>query len=157
VRSTTGPQWDLLSAQDELSVADGTARVRQVEYHLCLFSGLATYRVWTRLMEILRQCERRRQGRQAEPSAGSVDSQSIKTDTQATEVGFDGGKQGKGRKRPLLVDTLGLLIAVVVTAGNTDDRVGLMLLLTQYFVAGVRRLRKLWLDGSSQAEWLTQW
>jgi putative transposase len=108
-------------------------------------------------MEILRQCERRRQGRQAEPSAGSVDSQSIKTDTQATEVGFDGGKQGKGRKRPLLVDTLGLLIAVVVTAGNTDDRVGLMLLLTQYFVAGVRRLRKLWLDGSSQAEWLTQW
>ena len=47
--------------------------------------------------------------------------------------------------------------AVVVTAANTDDRVGLMLLLTQDFVAGVRRLRKLWVDGSYQAEWLTQW
>ena len=53
-----------------------------------------------------------------------MDSQSIKTATQATEVGFDGGKQVKGRKRHLLVDTLGLLIAVVVTAANTDDRVG---------------------------------
>jgi len=86
--------------------------------------------VWAKLMEALRQCERRRQGRQAEPSAGSVDSQSIKTATQATEVGFDGGKQVKGRKRHLLVDTLGLLIVVVVTAANTDDRVGLMVLLT---------------------------
>ena len=108
-------------------------------------------------MGVLRQLERRRQGRQAEPSAGSVDSQSIKTATQATEVGFDGGKQVKGRKRHLLVDTLGLLIAVVVTAANTDDRVGFMLLLTRYFVSGVKRLRKLWVDGGYQAKWLTQW
>jgi transposase len=56
-----------------------------------------------------------------------------------------------------LVDTLGLLIAVVVTAANTDDRIGLMVLLTRYFVGGVRRLRKLWVDGGYQAEWLTQW
>jgi putative transposase len=103
--------------------------------------------VWAQLMEALRQLERRRQGRQPEPSAGSVDSQSIKTATQATEVGFDGGKQVKGRKRQLLVDTLGLLIAVVVTAANTDDRLGLMALWTRYFVGGVKRLRKLWVDG----------
>src|SRR5215470_10997111 len=108
-------------------------------------------------MESLRQGERRRQGRQAEPSAGSIDSQSIKTATQATEVGFDGGKQVKGRKRHCLVDTLGLLIAVVVTAANTDDRVGLIILLTQYFVSGVKRLRKLWVDGGYQAEWVAQW
>ena len=56
-----------------------------------------------------------------------------------------------------MVDTLGLLIAVVVTAANTDDRVGLMLLLTRYFVGGVRRLRKLWVDGGYQAAWLTEW
>ena len=98
-------------------------------------------------MEALRQRERRRQGRQADPSAGSVDSQSIKTATQTTEVGFDGGKQVKGRKRHLLVDTLGLLMAVVVTAANLDDRVGLLALLTHYFLGGVRRLRKLWVDG----------
>jgi putative transposase len=113
--------------------------------------------VWAKLMEVLRQRERRRQGRQAEPSAGSVDSQSIKTAIRATEVGFDGGKQVKGRKRPLLVDTLGLVIAVVVTAANTDERVGLMLLLLQYFVGGIRRLRKLWVDGGYQAEGLAQW
>lgn len=113
--------------------------------------------VWARLREALRQLVRKRQGRQPEPSAGSVDSQSIKTATQTAEVGFDGGKQVKGRKRHLLVDTLGLLIAVVVTAANTEDRVGFMLLLTRYFVGGVKRLRKLWVDAGYQAEWLTQW
>ena len=112
--------------------------------------------VWANLMETLRQLERRRQGRQAEPSAGSVDSQSIKTATQATQVGFDGGKQVKGRKRHLLVDTLGLLIAVVVTAANTEDRVGLMVLLTRYFVSGIKRLGKVWVDRGYQAAWLTQ-
>jgi len=81
-------------------------------------------------MAALRQLERRRLGRHAEPSAGSVDSQSIKTATQQTEVGFDGGKKVKGRKRHLLVDTLGLIIAVVVTAANTDDRLGLVAHLT---------------------------
>jgi putative transposase len=113
--------------------------------------------VWAKLMETLRQGERRRQGRQPEPSAGSVDSQSVKTATQAVEVGFEGGKQVKGRNRQLLVDTLGLLIAVGVTAANTDDRVGFLGLLTQYFVGGVRRLRNLWGDGGYQAEWLAQW
>ena len=102
-------------------------------------------------MEALRQCERRRQGRQAEPSAGSVDSQSIKTATQATEVGFDGGKQVKGRKRHLLVDTLGLLIAVVVTAANTEDRVGLMAPLNAVFCgrgqAVTQAVGRWWLSG----------
>jgi transposase len=72
-------------------------------------------------------------------------------------VGFDGGKLVKGRKRHFLVDTLGLLMTVVVTAANTDDRLGLMLLLTRYFVSGRKRLRKLWADGGYQAEGLTQW
>lgn len=113
--------------------------------------------VWGRLMEALRQLERRRQGRQPDPSAGSVDSQSIKTATQPSEVGFDGGKKIKGRKRHLLVDTLGLIIAGVVTAANTDDRLGLVALLTQYFAKGVKRLRKLWVDSGYRAEWLASW
>src|ERR1700745_2481119 len=83
--------------------------------------------VWAKLMEALRQRERCCQGRQAEPSAGSVDSQSIKTATQATEVGFEGGKQVKGRKRHLLGDTLGLLIAVVVTLGSGQLCIRLLL------------------------------
>ena len=121
------------------------------------FEGWRQEGVWAKLMEALRQLERRRQGRQPEPSAGSVDSQSIKTATQHTEVGFDGGKKIKGRKRQLFVDTLGLSIAVVVTAANTEDRLGVVALLTQYFAGGVKRLRKLWVDGGYQAEWLALW
>jgi len=113
--------------------------------------------VWANVMEALRQLERRRVGRHPEPSAGSVDSQSIKTATQRTEVGFDGGKKIKGRKRHLLVDTLGLIIAVVVTAAHMDDRLGLVTLLTRYFAGSVKRLRKLWVDGGYRAEWLALW
>jgi putative transposase len=63
----------------------------------------------------------------------------------------------KGRKRHLLVDTLGLIVAVVVTAANVDDRQGLRALLSHYFADGVSRLRKLWVDGGYRAEWLCDW
>ena len=113
--------------------------------------------MWAALMEALRQLERRLQGRQADPSAGSIDSQSIKAAKQNGEIGFDGGKQVKGRKRHLLVDTLGLIVAVVVTSANTDDRVGLMKLLNHYFAHGVARLRKVWVDQGYRAQWLRTW
>jgi putative transposase len=112
--------------------------------------------VWAEVMETLRQWERRCLGRLPEPSAGSIDAQSIKTATQSEDIGFDGNKKIKGRKRHLLVDTLGLIIAVVVTDASTDDRLGLVDVLSAYFADGVKRLRKLWVDGASPAEWLDE-
>ena len=113
--------------------------------------------VWTRVMDTLRQWERQSQGRLPEPSACCADSQSIKTATQGEDVGFDGHKKIKGRKRHILVDTLGLLVAVVVTAANVDDRFGLVTLLQRYFASGVKRVRKIWVDGIYQAQWLWDW
>ena len=108
-------------------------------------------------MEMLRQGERRDLGRNPEPSAGSIDSQRIKTATQNEAIGFDGHKKIKGRKRPILVDTLGLIMAVVVTSADTDDRLGLVEWLSQYVADGVKRLRKIWVDGAYPAEWLEAW
>jgi putative transposase len=113
--------------------------------------------VWARVMDTLRQWERQSQGRLPEPSACCADSQSIKTATQGEAVGFDGHKKIKGRKRHLLVDTLGLIIAVVVTAAHMDDRQGLVMLMKRYFASGVTRLRNIWVDGGYDAQWLCDW
>ena len=113
--------------------------------------------VWERRRDTLPQWERQSQGRLAAPSACCADSQSIQTATQAEEVGFDGHKKSKGRKRPILVDTLGLMVAVVVTAAHMDDRLGLVTLLQRYFASGVTRRRKIWVAGGYEAQWLCDW
>ena len=121
------------------------------------FSRWRKQGVWAEVMEALRQQERRRHGRAEEPSAGSVDSQSVKVASQPGPKGFDGGKAVNGRKRHVLVDTLGLILAVIVTAANTDDRVGLRHLLKQYFADGVKRLRHLWVDGGYTGAGIRSW
>jgi putative transposase len=108
-------------------------------------------------MATLRQWERQSQGRLPEPSACCADSQSIKTATQGEDAGFDGHKKIKERKRHILVDTLGLIVAVVVTAANMEDRLGLVTLLQRYFASGVNRLRNIWVDGGYEAQWLCDW
>ena len=113
--------------------------------------------VWPDLMDTLRAWERRHQGRKDNPSAGCADSQSIKVTTQNQDVGFDGNKKIKGRKRHSPVDTLGLLLAVVVTAANVDDRQGFITVLETYLARGGRRLRKIWMDHGYEAQWLKEW
>ena len=114
--------------------------------------------IWRELMEEMNLAERRRQGRHEEPSAGCVDSQSVKTACQPRwNIGFDGFKRIKGRKRHILTDTLGLLLCVVVTAAHVDDRKGLRALMQCWFIRGVCRLRCLWADGVYESQALRQW
>ncbi len=80
---------------------------------------------WERIYQALRELERLRQGREKEASAGSLDSQSVKNVGGKQQLrGYDAGKKITGRKRHLLVDTLGLPIALKVTAASDSDQAG---------------------------------
>ena len=113
--------------------------------------------VWHEVEAALTKLERKRQERNPEPSAACADSQSVKTVTQGIDVGFDGGKKIDGRKRHLLVDSLGLILSVFVTAANFSERKGLQYLLLDYFADGVKRLRHIWVDGGYSGLPLQQW
>jgi putative transposase len=80
--------------------------------------------VWRRILDALRQLVRTQAGRNAQPSAGILDSQSVKVTDRGGVHGFDGAKQVNGRKRHLLVDTLGLLLVAKVQSGDLPEREG---------------------------------
>jgi transposase len=109
------------------------------------------------LHDRLRRQVRVQEGRDPEPSAGIIDSQSVKADAVvgAGSRGFDGGKKINGRKRHLVVDCLGLLLAVLVTAASTTDRDAAHAVLpplrARYF-----RLKLIWAD-SSYSGALVEW
>jgi len=84
---------------------------------------------WQRMHDQMVKWVRTKEGRKAAPTAGIIDSQSVKTTEAGGPKGYDGGKKINGRKRHLVVDTLGLVLAVVVHAANQQDHFGATLVL----------------------------
>ena len=111
---------------------------------------------WERLNHLLREKVRLQFGKKRQPSATILDSQSAKTSEGGLERGFDAGKKVTGRKRHTLVDTLGLLMKVIVTAGNVQDRDGAKRLLEGLPEEAMKRLKLIWADGSYRGD-LIDW
>lgn len=115
---------------------------------------------WVRIHDRLREWVRVDQDREASPSEAIIDSQSVKSAAMVSkEVGFDGGKLLKGRKRFLTVDTLGLVLRVLVTAANMGERAGgkLVLKRVKRMNKAMSRLHTIWVDGGFDGEPFMQW
>ncbi len=100
---------------------------------------------WERLHDAWRLAVRKRAGRESTASAAIIDSQAAKTAETRGERGYDAGRKVKGRKRHILVDTLGLLIAVAITAASVQGRDGARLVFED--AGSETRLEKIWADG----------
>lgn len=126
----------------------------QTVYHV--FRKWTLNHEWAALNDALRTLVRKTHNKRSQPTAAILDSQSVKSDGHAGHVGYDAGKRIKGRKRHLLVDTLGLVLGVAVTPASTTERAGAQMLLSRV-LGWFTWLRILWVDGGYAGDAFAQW
>ena len=145
--NSTGCQWRALPSE--------YPAWSSVNYHFNKWSKDGT---WEKINTTLCQMDRLKRGRQATPTGALIDSQSIKTAKEASEVGFDGGKMVKGHKRHILTDTLGNMLNIAVTAANVSDVAGAKEVIDKakdHFAS----IEKIWADGGYRyglVDWLRE-
>jgi transposase len=111
---------------------------------------------WAALNDALRILVRKTNGKRSQPTAAILDSQSVKSDGHGGSVGYDAAKRIKGRKRHLLVDTLGLVLGAAVTPASTPERDGAQTVLSNV-LGWFTWLRLLWVDGGYTGDAFAQW